>query len=94
MEASKWEQDQLDHARIPAPFGLSLEIQLDDWVLCQIYKKRTSLQKGMQRSKQHDEVTSSPSDEATFASLFVGDDQHSESNVNQWTAVLDLNAGY
>ncbi|KAF3796735.1 NAC transcription factor [Nymphaea thermarum] len=68
--------------------------RLDDWVLCRIYKKPTSLQKGMQRSKQHDEVASSPSDEETFASLPAGGDQRSESNVNQWTAVREMNAGY
>ncbi|KAF3796737.1 NAC domain-containing protein 72 [Nymphaea thermarum] len=68
--------------------------RLDDWVLCRIYKKRTSLKKEMQRSKQHDEIASSPSDEETFASLPACANQRSESNVNQWTTVPEMNAGY
>ncbi|KAF3796734.1 NAC domain-containing protein 72 [Nymphaea thermarum] len=68
--------------------------RLDDWVLCRIYKKRTSLLKGMQRSIQHDEAARSPSNEETFASLSTGGDQRSESNVNQLTALPEMNAGY
>ncbi|XP_031505119.2 NAC domain-containing protein 67-like [Nymphaea colorata] len=67
---------------------------LDDWVLCRIYKKQTGQKKGMQRLKQHDEVASSPSDGETFASLSADGDQSSKSNVNQWTAVQEMNADY
>ncbi|CAN6457636.1 unnamed protein product [Victoria cruziana] len=57
---------QDDNGFVPPKKGTP---RLDDWVLCRIYEKRTSLQKGIHRSKQHDEVASSPSDEETFPSV-------------------------
>uniref|UniRef100_A0A5K0VM46 NAC domain-containing protein n=1 Tax=Nymphaea colorata TaxID=210225 RepID=A0A5K0VM46_9MAGN len=67
---------------------------MDDWVVCRIYKKRTSQQMGIQRSKQHHEVANSPPDEETFASLSAIGDQRLESNVNQWMVVPEMNAFY
>ncbi|KAF3774395.1 NAC domain-containing protein 72 [Nymphaea thermarum] len=63
---------------------LSLEIQVITW-------HSDQLAEGNQSSKQHDEGASSPLDEETFASLSASGDQRSESNVNQWTAVPEMN---